>query len=266
MNKWSGLDLGGDIQSFLFPRSNPSVAALAFLAILLVLYLAYRWHKAALAAVHERYRTGEALRRADLVQTSDARIRAVLNTVVDGIITIDSLGMIESANPAATRVFGYTPAEMVGQNVSLLMPEPYRSAHDTFMNNYLSSGVKKIIGIGCEVVGNFPGLQLPLFVDALQAPFQKINLQGLLPNFPLQFGHPAFFPPPLTRAWKRVPRTLPKFLPPAMQQVRINLKHPRHLPNRRPPLQSLRRQLGLSAKLPPRQTHDAFLHSLNSAS
>jgi hypothetical protein len=57
---------------------------------------------------------------------------------------------------------------------------------------------------------------LPLFVDPLQAPLQKINLQGLLSNLALQFSHTAFFPPPLTCAWKRVARPLPKLLPPAM--------------------------------------------------
>jgi hypothetical protein len=104
-------------------------------------------------------------------------------------------------------------------------------------------------------------------LDPLQAPLQKINLQRLLPYLAFQLSHPPFLPPPLTHSWKRVPWPLSQLLPPAMQHIRIDLKCPRYLPYRRSSLQSLqRRQLELSAKLPPRQTHDAFLHSLNSAS
>ncbi len=82
-----------------------------------------------------------------------ARLRAVLYSAVDGVITINEQGIVEAANPAAEKLFGYTVAEMVGRNVSMLMPSPYREEHDGYMANYCRMGERKIIGIGREVKG-----------------------------------------------------------------------------------------------------------------
>jgi PAS domain S-box-containing protein len=84
---------------------------------------------------------------------SEAKMRAVLSTAVDGIITIDERGIIDTINEAAQRLFGYRADELIGQNVSMLMPEPYRSEHDTYIRNFLTTGQAHIIGIGREVVG-----------------------------------------------------------------------------------------------------------------
>ncbi len=85
--------------------------------------------------------------------TRTAQLEAILDSTVDAIITIDDRGIIESVNPATERMFGYTPSEVLGKNVSILMPEPYRAEHDGYLGNYLKSGQRKIIGIGREVTG-----------------------------------------------------------------------------------------------------------------
>lgn len=90
--------------------------------------------------------------RSALRETAE-RLRAILETAVEAIVTIDEAGIIESANPACERTFGYRAAEIIGCNVSVLMPSPYREQHDGYLANYLGSGKAKIIGIGREVVG-----------------------------------------------------------------------------------------------------------------
>ena len=82
-----------------------------------------------------------------------ARLQAIIETAVDGIIAINDRGIIESVNPAACNIFDYTEGEMVGQNVSMLMPNPHKHNHDGYMLNYLTTGDRKIIGIGREVPG-----------------------------------------------------------------------------------------------------------------
>ena len=80
-------------------------------------------------------------------------VEAAIASAVNAIIIIDDQGRIQRANPATERLFGFSIAEMINQNVHMLMPEPYHTAHDGYLHNYLSSGVKKIIGIGREVTG-----------------------------------------------------------------------------------------------------------------
>jgi two-component system, LuxR family, sensor kinase FixL len=84
---------------------------------------------------------------------ADDRLLGILNTVVDGIITINEQGTVLAFNPAAERIFGYLAEEVLGRNINMLMPEPYHSEHDQYLTNYLHTGVKKIIGIGREVRG-----------------------------------------------------------------------------------------------------------------
>src|SRR5258708_6533109 len=83
----------------------------------------------------------------------EQRLQAIVNTAVEGIITIDHRGIVDSMNPAAERMFGYRASEVIGQKLSLLMPEPYRSEHGGYVARYLATGQAKIIGIGREVVG-----------------------------------------------------------------------------------------------------------------
>jgi PAS domain S-box-containing protein len=103
--------------------------------------------------VHQQEQASERRRTQTALRDSEERLRAILETAVEGIITINDRGLIESVNPAAEDLFGYTAPELIGRNVSLLMPSPYREAHDSYLANYIASGHAKIIGIGREVVG-----------------------------------------------------------------------------------------------------------------
>ncbi len=87
------------------------------------------------------------------LQDREARMRAVLENAAEGIITIDQRGTIESANAMAERMFGYPLAEMMGRNVSMLMPAPYREEHDGYLANYIRTGNAKVIGGTREVAG-----------------------------------------------------------------------------------------------------------------
>ncbi len=84
---------------------------------------------------------------------SEQRMGAILDTTVDGIIVIDEQRNIKAFNPAAERLFGYADDEVMEQNVKLLMPEPYQSAHDGYVRNYVATGDAKVIGTGREVEG-----------------------------------------------------------------------------------------------------------------
>ena len=81
------------------------------------------------------------------------QIAEMLRSAVDAIISINAVGIIESVNPATEALFGYSTPELVGQNVRMLMPNPYQDEHDSYIRQYRQTGQKKIIGIGREVVG-----------------------------------------------------------------------------------------------------------------
>jgi PAS domain S-box-containing protein len=135
----SGLTIIG---FFFSPPGNP---VLWMVALNRLLALVAIWTTAILGQWRQRVEVSR--------QEGDARLRAIIDTAVDGIITIDASGTIESFNAAAERLFGYTAADVIGRNVSLLMPAPYREEHDGYIARYLHTGEKKIIGIGREVVG-----------------------------------------------------------------------------------------------------------------
>lgn len=102
----------------------------------------------------------------------NARLRMLLDSAVDGVITIDERGIVEAANPAAEKLFGYSASEVIGHNVSMLMPSPYREEHDGYMANYARTGERKIIGIGREVEGRHKdGTVFPLYLAVSEVSF-----------------------------------------------------------------------------------------------
>ncbi len=84
---------------------------------------------------------------------SEAFNSAVLATVVDGIITIDPKGIVQSCNPATEKMFGFSSAELIGQNIKMLMPEKYAQAHDGYLQHHMTTGEAHVIGVGREVEG-----------------------------------------------------------------------------------------------------------------
>ena len=87
------------------------------------------------------------------IREGSSRLHATLDTAVDGIIIIDSKGTVRDYNRSAERLFGWKPSEVIGRNIKMLMPEPYQSAHDGYLENYMSTREARIIGTGREVVG-----------------------------------------------------------------------------------------------------------------
>ncbi len=87
------------------------------------------------------------------LEAAEARLRSILQTVPDAMIIIDERGHIESLSTTAERLFGYDADEACGCNISLLMPSPYREQHDAYIERYLKTGERRIIGIGRIVVG-----------------------------------------------------------------------------------------------------------------
>ncbi|MGR9106580.1 MAG: PAS domain-containing sensor histidine kinase [Gammaproteobacteria bacterium] len=90
--------------------------------------------------------------RAELCH-SEAKIKAVLETATDGIISIDAKGLVESMNSSAERIFGYPKGRVIGRNITMLMPDSFSANHDNYIERYLRTGEAKIIGIGREVSG-----------------------------------------------------------------------------------------------------------------
>lgn len=104
---------------------------------------------------------GELLRRARLAASASAEaaaaraahLNSILDTVPDAMVVIDARGIVQSFSPAAERLFGYRTSEVVGHNVKVLMPSPYREEHDGYLDRYRRTGERRIIGIGRVVVG-----------------------------------------------------------------------------------------------------------------
>lgn len=150
------------------PLQNGSlIAAAAFVAIGFAIAIGGEWF--------QRARLETEAAAAGLVRR-EAHLRSILDTVPDAMIVIDEQGLISDFSQAAERTFGWTADEVTGRNVRLLMPEPYRAAHDGYLERYYRTGQKRIIGKGRVVVGErrdgstFP---LELAVGEMQADGQR---------------------------------------------------------------------------------------------
>ncbi|HEU5273833.1 MAG TPA: PAS domain S-box protein [Xanthobacteraceae bacterium] len=131
----------GDFSVLLDPGSPLFVADLARAATFTALGIGIAWF-------------GERLRKTRMEFIArEAHLESILATVPDAMIVINEQGAIQSFSAAAERLFGYRAGEVIGKNVKMMMPSPYREAHDGYLERYLQTGEKRIIGIGRVVVG-----------------------------------------------------------------------------------------------------------------
>ncbi|MGA0604812.1 PAS domain S-box protein [Phenylobacterium sp. VNQ135] len=106
-----------------------------------------------IAGGYLRRSTADTAHALDDLAAREAHLRSILDTVPDAMVVIDERGIMQSFSAAAERLFGWTAAEAIGRNVSILMPNPYRDAHDGYLHRYIDTGERRIIGIGRVVVG-----------------------------------------------------------------------------------------------------------------
>ncbi len=122
------------------------------------------------------YATTQASKLTALEETA-SHYKAILETTVDAIITIDSQGIVQTFNSAAEKIFGYRAEEVIGNNVNMLMPEPYQSEHDGYIGKYLKTGVPKIIGTGRQVNGlRKDGTEFPMDLAVSEVPLKDKRL------------------------------------------------------------------------------------------
>lgn len=171
-------DSSGAAQSHWSGLTIAAASALVLGSLLLVLHMAMRWRQ--LFAK---------------IRRNEARLRALVDTAVDGIIMIESDGSISAFNPAAERLLGWKAEEVIGRNVSMLMPAPHQQAHDSYLQRHIATGHTNIIGAGREVqamhkngtlidvrlaVGRATETQHPMFVGFLTDIRERKAMEQLL--------------------------------------------------------------------------------------
>ena len=121
---------------------------------------------------------------------SEEHLRSILENVIDGIITINDGGVIQSFNSEAIKIFGYESDEVIGKNIKVLMPEPYHSEHDGYLANYLHTGEAKILGVWREVVARRKdGSTFPAYIGVNEMPFGNQQLfTGIVRDITVQKG------------------------------------------------------------------------------
>jgi two-component system, LuxR family, sensor kinase FixL len=134
--------------SFIATSRAPATADMINVSVFAFLGVAASWRGELL------YRARvTALTSAESARAGEAHLQSILDTIPEAMVVIDERGIIHSFSTAAERLFGYGAAEVTGQNVKMLMPSPYRDEHDGYMQRYLRTGERRIIGIGRVVVG-----------------------------------------------------------------------------------------------------------------
>ena len=132
----------------------------------------------ALKSAHDGLET-EVAERTEALREREARLQGIMDNVEDGIITINEKGVIESFNRSAEVMFGHAAEQVRGKNVNVLMPEPYQSKHDDYLENYRNTGESKLLGLGAR---EFSGLRKDGSTFPIELSVSKMNT-GLQPRF-----------------------------------------------------------------------------------
>ena len=135
-----------DRQRSLYQQRRTTIST-GMLTLLLIMFFIGYFYRSNRQAVHS------ILLAKKQTEVAEAQQRSILEKMVDGVITIDEKGIIHSMNPAGAHIFGYAADEIIGKNVKMLMPAPYHAEHDGYLENYMTTGQAKIIGIGRQVKG-----------------------------------------------------------------------------------------------------------------
>lgn len=147
---------------------NTVTALLLLFGILFIIVTAFFVNRRIRHEIAHRYESEKQLRNSEL------RERLIRENIIDSVITINHNGIIQSCNKATTAIFGYAVNELVGQNINILMPEPERSRHDTYLTDYLDSGKGRVIGVGQEFTARRKdGTTIPIDLEVTEASFDS---------------------------------------------------------------------------------------------
>jgi two-component system sensor kinase FixL len=188
-----------------FAIADPADAVSLPLFVLTGLTIGWLYHKVRAAETSQRVAADRGLARAERLdahdltsrvrleeqlRASESRWRSIIDSAVDGIVVIDRHGRVEAFNPAAERLFDYSEAEVLGRNVNMLMPSPYREEHDQYLARYLATGRAQIIGVGRQVDGRRKdGTTFPLHLSVGQFTFAgEQKFTGILHDLTTRVG------------------------------------------------------------------------------
>jgi len=123
-----------------------------------------------------------------LIAQNQRRLNSIINTALDCIVTINEKGIIQSFNPAACILFNYSEQEIIGQNIAVIVPSPHKENHDQYLNNYLKTGLKHILGKIIDVNAlKKNGLEFPIRLAVNQIPLQdEVLFSGFIHDMSLQ--------------------------------------------------------------------------------
>jgi two-component system sensor kinase FixL len=138
----------GNYTNLMNPQSPSFMSEIARALTFILVGVGIAWFGERLIAARAQVTTST-----QAMASREAHLQSILDTVPDAMIVIDEHGIVQSFSAAAQRLFGYAPGDVLGKNIKMMMPSPYREEHDGYLERYLRTGERRIIGVGRVVVG-----------------------------------------------------------------------------------------------------------------